>query len=64
MSEVLLYMVLGYKVEGMQTREGRSMRARREHLKWFYRKSYCKRPKPRPESGLDCLMCSKFTRER
>ena len=32
----------------------------REHLKWVYRLLYYEWLKPRPESGLDCLICSTF----
>ena len=34
-------------------------RARKEHRKWFYRLSPAKWLKPRLESGLDWLLCSK-----
>ena len=39
-------------------------RARREHLKWFSRLWSEEWLKPRPEPGLDCLMCAELARQR
>ena len=39
-------------------------RARRERLSRFQRPLSEKWPTPRPESGLDCLVCAEFARHR
>ena len=39
-------------------------RARRGQPAWCYRLSYSKWLKSRPESGLDCLICAIFARQR
>ena len=55
MSEVPLY---------RRALRGAAVERERNNLKGF--KDFCQKPwlKSRPESGLDCLMCAEFARQR